>query len=80
MANVYIAHGSPIGFLMDFVLWLLLPIVGGMIGIATFISFESDKQTFHHMGLDQSKLYQGLMLFLKMIIFGSRPSTNKDTP
>ena len=71
MNNAYIAGKSQIQWVVDSVLWLFLPVIGGFMGIATFIAFESDKLTFHHMGLDQSKLYQGSLLFLKGILFGS---------
>jgi hypothetical protein len=69
--NTWIAGGAHIQWVIDVVLFLLFPIIGGFMGIATFIAFESDKLTFHHMGLDQSKLYQGAMLFLKGILFTS---------
>ena len=69
--NTYIAGGAQIQWVIDLVLWLLFPVIGGFMGIATFIAFESDKLTFHHMGLDQSKLYQGAMLFLKGVLFTS---------
>ena len=71
MNNAYITHKSLIQWVVDLVLWLFLPVIGGFMGIATFIAFESDKLTFHHMGLNQSSLYQGSMLFLKSILFSS---------
>jgi len=69
--NTYIAGASRIKWIVDIVLWLFFPIIGGLVGIATFIAFESDKLAFHHMGLDQSKVYQGTMLFLKGILLGT---------
>lgn len=52
MNNAYITHKSLIQWVVDLVLWLFLPVIGGFMGIATFIAFESDKLTFHHMGLN----------------------------
>jgi len=80
MNNVYVAQASMIQWVLDIVLWIFLPVIGGFLGIATFIAFESDKLTFHHMGLDQSRLYQGEMLFIKGIIYSAmgRPNFYKE--
>jgi len=69
--NAYIAGASLVTWVIDIIIWLFLPVIGGFVGLATFIAFESDKLTFHHMGLDQSKLYMGEMLFLKYIVLSA---------
>ena len=55
--NGWTGVGGVAAVLIDSILYVLLPFIGGMMGIATFIAFESDKLTFHHAGLDQSTLY-----------------------
>jgi len=76
MNNAYVAGAGMFAWIIDVVLWLFLPVIGGFLGIATFIAFESDKLTFHHMGLDQSRLYQGEMLFIKGIVFSAMGRPN----
>lgn len=55
IANIFV--GSPedkmgkVRFIIDAILWAIFVFIGGLMGVATFIAYESDKLTMHHAGL-----------------------------
>ena len=71
LANVFIAPGGPsiLALLIDSFIFLIFPIMGGIVNMSVLFNYDKDPVTFGNSGLEKQKLYVQLMQTLKDSIF-----------
>ena len=67
MINIWIAPSGVnlIALMMDAVVFLIFPVIGGLVNMSVLFNYEKDPITFSNSGLEKQNLYVQLMSTIK---------------
>ena len=71
LINCFIAPSGPniLALLVDSFIFVIFPIVGGIVNMSVLFNYEQDPVTFGNSGLEKQKLYVQLMQTIKDTVF-----------
>ena len=71
LANVFAAPGGPslLALMIDSIIFLIFPVVGGIVNMSVLYNYDADPVTFANSGLKKQDLYVQLMKTVKDAVF-----------
>ena len=71
LVNVIIAPGGPslLALMIDSTVFLLFPVIGGLVNMSVLYNYDQDPVTFSNSGLEKQALYAQLMGTIKDAVF-----------